>query len=118
MEPGQAKQILETLASGVDPSTGEALAEQSPFNDLQVIRALFYAVRELEKLQSPRSRAQPGNAGKPWTKEEDASLVQAFDAGMAVGELAERHARTKGAIQSRLMRHGRLPPEGRAASSA
>lgn len=112
MEPGQAKQILETLANGVDPSTGEVLAERSPFNDLQVIRALFYAVRELEKLQkATRSRPQPANAGKPWAKKEDASLVEAFDAGTPVNELAQRHGRTKGAIQSRLMRHGRLQAE-------
>jgi hypothetical protein len=112
MEPGQARQILETLANGVDPSTGEVLAERSPFNDLQVIRALFYAVRELEKLQkAARPRSQLANAGKPWAKEEDASLVEAFDAGTPINELAERHRRTKGAIQSRLMRHGRLQAE-------
>lgn len=112
MEPGQARQILETLANGVDPSTGEVLAGKSPFNDLQVIRALFYGVRELEKLQkATRSRSQPANAGKPWTKEEDASLLEAFDAGKPVKELADRHGRTKGAIQSRLVRHGRLQLE-------
>ncbi|WP_118182513.1 hypothetical protein [Paraburkholderia phosphatilytica] len=44
-----AKSTLETLARGVDPATGEVLTEQSPFNNPQVIRALFLAVKELEK---------------------------------------------------------------------
>jgi hypothetical protein len=109
MSPAEAKQILEVLANGVDPLTGEIIFERSPFNRPQVIRALFCAVRELEKLDKrKRSNHLPDNAGKPWSEEEDARLLDAFDAGTPVKELAERHARTKGSIESRLMRHGRL----------
>lgn len=109
MSPTEAKQTLEALANGIDPSTGEVFAEQGPYHHPQIIRALFYAVRELEKLEKPaRSSQLPGNAGKPWSTEEDARLLQAFDEGIPVKELAERHARTKGSIESRLIRHGRL----------
>jgi hypothetical protein len=109
MDPAEAKQILEALANGVDPSTGEVFSEQSPFNHPPVIRALFCAVRELEKLGKPaRSTELPSNAGKPWSADEDARLVQAFDEGMPIKELAQQHARSKGSITSRLIRLGRL----------
>ncbi|RUL70199.1 hypothetical protein [Dyella choica] len=111
MNPSEARQILETLVNGVDPATGEVLAEQTPFNRLVVVRALFQAIRALEQREKPaRTRPQPGNAGKPWSKEEDKSLLEAYDAGAPIKHLAEEHARTKGAIQSRLLRHGRLQP--------
>jgi len=109
MSPAEAKKILEALANGIDPFTGEVLPEQGPFHHPQTIRALFCAVRELEKQEKPaRNAQQPGNAGKPWSTEEDESLVKAFDEGVSVKELANRHARTKGSIESRLIRHGRL----------
>jgi len=83
VNPGEAMQVLQALANGVDTSTGEIFVEQHPFNHSQVIRALFYPVHELEKRHKPaRSAMQPGNAEKPWTKEEDASLLEGLDAGV------------------------------------
>ena len=41
-----------------------------------------------------------------------AELLSAFDGGRPLAELAEAHARTRGGIQARLIRHGRLAPEG------
>ncbi|GLQ86528.1 hypothetical protein [Dyella flagellata] len=110
MDPSEARQILETLANGVDPATGEAMAEQTPFNCPMVVRALFHAIRALEQREKPARHPLPGNAGKPWSKEEDASLLEAYDAGAPIKHLAQEHSRTKGAIQSRLLRHGRLQP--------
>jgi hypothetical protein len=109
----EAKSTLETLARGVDPATGEILSEQSPFNNPQVIRALFLAAKELEKLvptEPPRrvERERPKNAGRAWLPKEDEALLDDFDAGMSPKELAAKHGRTKGAIDSRLVRLGRV----------
>jgi hypothetical protein len=109
MNRAEAKQTLEALANGIDPVTGEIFSGASPFDHPQVIRALFCAVRELDKREKrARPRDLPDNAGKPWPEEEDARLLNGFDAGVPVKELAERHARTRGSIESRLIRHGRL----------
>lgn len=108
MSPGQAKQILETLANGTHPETGEQLGGKSPFNCLPVIRALFYAVRELERVEKTARGRQPRNAGRSWTDEEDVSLLEAYEEGLSIKELAKSHGRTKGAIHARLLRHGRL----------
>jgi hypothetical protein len=113
MNAVEAKTTLETLARGIDPATGEIFAEQSPFNNPQVIRALFFAAKELERLNqsAPAARAErerPTNAGRSWPPEEDAALLRDFDAGMSAKDLAVKHGRTKGAIDSRLVRLGRV----------
>jgi hypothetical protein len=110
MNPVEAKRTLERLARGIDPETGEILAEQSPFNNPQVIRALFFAVQELQKLAQPArtARERPANAGRSWTDVEDAKLLKSFDAGVSPKDLAQQHGRTKGANDSRLVKLGRV----------
>jgi hypothetical protein len=117
MTPAEAKQIIEVLASGVDPATGEVLAEDSPLNDPHVIRALFIAAKALEQVGSKaaRSAATPGNAGKSWSEDEDQRLVTAFDANTPVAALARTHERSAGAITSRLIRLGRLQVSNKSA---
>ena len=47
------------------------------------------------------------NAGAPWSKEEDDELIREFDAKISIAELVKKHGRTKGAINSRLVRLGK-----------
>ena len=111
MTPAEAKQIVEVLAGGVDPATGEVLSDDSPLSSPHVIRALFIAAKALELMAAKSARpaaVAPGNAGKPWTEEEDQRLVAGFDAGAPVAALARTHERTTGAINSRLIKLGRL----------
>jgi hypothetical protein len=88
----------------------------SPYQAADVVRALYVAVRALEmsnrsKARGVRSR-MPANAGKPWAEHEDAELLEKFDAGLSVAQLAQAHDRTLAGIQARLERHGRLPGQG------
>ncbi len=46
------------------------------------------------------------NVGMRWTDEEDERLIAEFRSGMKVSEIAKAHGRTKGAVRSRLQRHG------------
>ena len=111
MTPKEAKQVLEVLARGIDPETGEVLPQDSPINSPHVIRALFMAAMALEQAgdKPVRPKAEgPGKAGKSWSPEEDQRLLAAFDAGTDVPALAKLHERTNGAIRARLIRHGRL----------
>lgn len=113
MEKQAALQILDTLAQGVDPYTGESFPEDSPYQHPDTVRALFEAVRALADPASARARSASGlpeNAGKPWSDEEDKALADAFDDGRTIPELAERHRRTRVAIQARLVRLGRMEP--------
>ncbi|HEY4082779.1 MAG TPA: hypothetical protein VGM81_19000 [Burkholderiaceae bacterium] len=119
MTPAEAKQIVEVLARGVDPETGEALGEDSPVHNRHVIRALFMAANALADAAAARKpRELPANVGKPWTAEEDRLLCEGFERGLSIAELAEKHARAKGGVRSRLIRLGRLEPGKRAPLTA
>ncbi len=110
------KEIIDTLhlmAAGIDPTTGE-VAAGDVLQEPLVIRALYAAVRLLEQ-SPPGARRErrgdlPANVGKPWTGEDDSKLLEGFDQGRAIADLAREHARTRGAVRSRLLRLGKLVP--------
>ena len=105
MDIQYAKQLLEGLASGMDPLTGEVLPPTDACNAPDIIRALHTVLRELDR-QAP-STEQPENAGKPWTKEDDEELCRRVDSGDSVKELSLAFKRSRGAITSRLKRLGK-----------
>lgn len=105
MDVQYAKQLLEGLADGMNPLTGEVLPKDDACNEPNIIRALHTILRELDRKTSKRT---PENAGKPWTKEDDAELCRLFDNGSSVSELSHAFNRTRGAIASRLERLGKI----------
>lgn len=111
MEISEALRTIESLADGVDPVTGEIFAHDSPYQSPQILRALFVAIRALEqrKVRQTREKSLPENASKPWEESEGERLYNSFDAGTTLMELARQHNRTEGAIESRLVRLGKLP---------
>lgn len=108
MLPVTALSILRALADGIDPHSGEVFPAGSPWQHPDTVRALFAAIAALEVSESrPARRADlPLQAGKAWNAEEDAHLREGFAAGSTAAELAEAHARSVGAIRSRLVRLG------------
>jgi hypothetical protein len=110
MTPQEAKTILDFLADGVNPETGEVLSGQNLYNQPRIIRALFLASSALEvrTRKEMKKKGLPANAGKPWSEEEDNRLLAAYDGGLPIPELAEAHGRTRSAISSRLVKFGRL----------
>lgn len=116
MDDSKALSIVSALANGVNPQTGEMFEIDSPYQAVEVIRALYVAVRALELATRTRARIartrMPVNAGKPWTEEEDRELLEKFDGGETVGKLAHAHDRTVAGIQARLERHGRMQGQG------
>ena len=116
MDDNKALAIVSALANGRNPQTGEAFEVDSPYQALDVIRALYVAVRALEVTSRSRARKNrarmPANAGKPWSEQEDRELLEKFDAGQSVAQLAQAHDRTLAGIQARLERHGRVQGQG------
>lgn len=112
MDLSEALRIVRSLADGIDPHTGEVFPDDSPYQNPQVVRALFLAVRALERLEARKRREKhlPERAGKPWTDEEDKALCEGFNAGLTVPQLAQRHKRTEGAIRARLEKLGIVIP--------
>ena len=110
MDLTTTKQILEALADGVDPRTGEVLDPGSPLESAQVVRALHIAVVAIDSQMRKRDRSSrlPSNAGKSWTTEDDHELGDLFDSGRTVADIATTFQRTRGSIASRLVRLGKV----------
>ena len=113
MELQIAREIINVLAQGIHPVTGEAMPADSPYNEPPVIRALFEVARALEQCDGPKPRREPpANAGKTWSGDEDDKLVAAFDAGQELKQMALELGRSRLAVEARLVKLGKM--EGRA----
>lgn len=116
MELQIARQIIDILAQGIHPITGEAMPDDSPYNAPPVIRALHTVSRALESTSAPSAtgeaprarRNAPPNAGKAWSPQEDAALETAFDAGIALKQVAQELGRTAFAVEQRLVKLGKI----------
>jgi hypothetical protein len=112
MELQLAREIINVLAQGIHPVTGEAMPPDSPYNEPPVIRALFTVSRALDGCDGVRPRREPPvNAGKAWTQEEDDRLAADFDAGHELKRLALDLGRSRLAVEARLVKLGKI--EGR-----
>ena len=104
MDIQRAKEILATLAEGVDPTTGELLPDDSVCNKGEIVRALYTVLNCLDEKKSKKNK--PSNAGKPWSKEDDEMLKVWFKSGMTKKEISTKLERSIGSISSRLARLG------------
>ena len=103
MEIKRAAELLRGLADGVDPMTGRPLPDESVYNRPEIIRALHCVLREL---QERADGAAAVNAGRNWSAEEEARLLQEYGAGLPIDTIAHRHGRSVGAIETRLSELG------------
>ena len=117
MEKELTLRILNALASGIHPATGEKFGADSPYQHPDTVRALFEAMRAVEGAHLPapapaadaeRKPLPQSGAGSRWTPEEDERLAVAFDSGKTVDELARAHSRSRAAIEARLVRLGKM----------
>lgn len=111
MELAQAREVLSTVAKHVDSRVRLMLSEDSSMEAELFVRALNVAVGALSTQirESSRVKMLPPNAGTPWSEAADRKLVEWFDAGHSVTQLADGFQRTTGSIASRLVRIGRVP---------
>ena len=112
MQLDAALPIVRALADGVNPVTGEAYPEQSPYAEPRTLRALYSAVDLMQKEVERERRRQllPANFGKPWTQAEDENLITEFDSHVPMVEMSRRHARTQSSIRLRLEKLGTIEP--------
>ena len=121
MEREQALKIVSALANGVHPMTGEIFAPDSPYQNPDVVRALFQALRTMDTLPrgaaaSPAAERKtsevPANTFVRWTRDEEERLAAEFDTGKSSAELATLHNRSRAAIEARLLKLGKIDVSG------
>ncbi|MGH8646912.1 MAG: hypothetical protein ACREX4_21620, partial [Gammaproteobacteria bacterium] len=113
MDREQTLRILNALANGVHPATGEKFAADGPYQHPDTVRALFEAMRAVEGgAPAPATERKPAfpqsGSGSRWSAEEEERLASAFDSGRTVDELARAHNRSRAAIEARLVRLGKM----------
>jgi hypothetical protein len=108
MEEQKAIEIIQALAEGVDPCTGEVLPDDSPYKKPQIIKAFSVAKESLDYIRRRKDRLKnlPKRAGKPWSENESSLLSKRLEDGIEISEIASLHKRTTGSIRSRLARLG------------
>lgn len=123
MDIDNSVKVLEALANGVDPTTGELFPSNSPYCSPEVIRALFTCVQYIksppkkckksfeERQEENLRKGLPKNAGMPWTRELKTELASDFQSGLSTSELGVRYERTKGSIVSELKKQGLITDE-------
>jgi len=105
MDLTRAMELLSGLADGINPLTGEILPDDCVCNQAEIVRALNAVLTAI-----PASKANPLhlNAGRPWTAIEEDKLADEYDSGMKLSEIAREHGRTRGAIEGRLLKMGKI----------
>ena len=123
-------EILKQQMNRIDQDTGEILEINSFYDNIALSGALFQLIEFAKETLPKKPRLKHGRkarlrlagkthsryerplrpdmAGRPWSDEESKSLVEQFDKGIRILELAIRHQRSKGAIRAQLKRLGKI----------
>ena len=104
MDIVRAKEIVSALAEGIDPTTGEVLPDDSVYNKGEIVRAMYAVLNSLDE-KKPKKNL-PENAGKPWTKEDEAVLIELYRSGASKKEICKTLQRTVTGIAARLVHLG------------
>ena len=102
MEISQAREIVEALADGINPVTGEVLPAEDSCNQPDVIRALNAVLKQIEA----KPKKGPKNAGAKWSAEEEQLLVKMYKNGATKKEMRGTFSRTENALAARLVHLG------------
>jgi catalase (peroxidase I) len=115
MQEQRARQILQSLVQGVDPFNGDELPSGTVLQQADVLRALLAGVAAMDQnaLRAERRAQLPRNIGRTWSESEQTALVDAFQSGEPLGEIASRHGRTVRAIEARLEKLGLITADQR-----
>ena len=87
-------EVLNALARGINPASGERLEASGIWQQVVIAEALRAGAAALEQ-HPPHVRApSAANVGQPWTPQEEHDLLTSFAAGTALPAYSARNLRT------------------------
>lgn len=104
-------EILDYVANAINPYTGEVITGiddllKSKLEEISCILRLVdneYFTKFLKKAKKRQTdKEEFSMAGKKWTEQEESLLVEEFEQGLSVDEIAKKHNRKRSGILSRL----------------
>lgn len=109
--------IIEGLANGIDPITGEVLPNDSPYNHPEVIRALFHVISLIPKVKKPKrtieqkqedniQKGLPKNFGLPWNNSDVQLVINNYNTNVSIEVIANQMFRKASSIIGLLKKHG------------
>ena len=116
--------ILNNLARGIDPATGEPLPDNTTYHSQDVVRALLWVIAEIKEhaprtdpipprsddtTMRKRKRDNPPRSGLPWSHEECDMLKILFSEGRDIAAIAKGHGRSELACVTRLVAIDAIP---------
>ena len=128
MDPFLARTMVESLSKGIDPLTGlllpkhdscssekiqDALLEVLMHCSIESTEQYLLRLKEEKRAQAKEKRTQTKRrypqAGKPWTKDEEAKMVSFYKAGYNIYQIAHMLHRSPGAISERIKKYQSSP---------
>ena len=109
MDIVRAKEIIHTLADGVDPTTGEVFPADHVCNRADIICALCIAEQALQMdINRPEDGPWHKKYGKVWSLQETDTLIILFDKHYTVAQIAKQISRSEAAVRAKLVRLGKI----------
>lgn len=109
MDLQRAKELLTVLADGVNPLTGECLPENDSCNQVEIVRALYTVLNNVEhKEPAAANKKKFENSGKPWSREDEEILCRMYEEGISRREICGYFKRSEGSIAARLVKLGKI----------
>lgn len=104
MEINRAKEILSTLAEGIDPTTGEVLPDICVCNKGEIVRAFYAVLNHLDEKKPKKN--MPVNVGMPWAKEDEDLLISLYHSDTPKRDICKTLQRTESGVAARLVHLG------------
>lgn len=111
MQTQEAVAIVRALASGTDPDDSQALPADSILRKPHIVVALNRALAALVQIEK-RESTRPANAGRYWSRDEVAKIVEEIKSGIEIHQIAKAHNRTVGSIVVKLVKLGKIASPG------
>lgn len=114
--------IINALANGIDPQTGEVLPACSPYNQPEVIRALFEVIKLIPKAKKPKrsteqkqqdniENGRPKNHGLAWLEDDIDLVIGQYKLNVAINVIANKQGRKPSSIIGLLEKQGVITGE-------